>query len=642
MPEMNQENNFNIENNTTPTVPVEPVSPVVNIVPEVAVEPAPPVEIPVVEVKEEMPMEAPVVDIAPVEIVPEVVPVAPVMVNEIPEVLPVNNEIAVTNEPVVTVTPDMPVVAETPVVNVNAEVAPVIDNAVVVEEAINEMPVIETAPAEEMPVIITQPEVENFNVSNEVAPVVEPTVSETNVVTETPVVTSGEENTVINGVASNVTPTVTTETTPIEPTVEPDKKEGKKVGLFIGLGVVVIILGVLLALYFFVYNKPQFLFKSSLDILKNKLVKTTDGTDGPIQLDLSFQTNINSTDEMFKPMFDNINKLYFETSIYVDLQNKIEFMKLSSKYKEQDFINADMFIEKENAYVKFNGIYDKYIKTVLEDDIFKENSSNDDATVVLEGLIDAIDESLSDEYFTKVEKTIELNKMVKKVTANTLVINGENVVPFLTDVVTCLKANDEFLKAYANMQGIEKDAFVASLDSFLNDISNSSQDILNTINYQVVFYTEGFLNSVVGFGVVYEGVSYDLYFVEGALSLYTTADNSTELLLEANEKDGKYVVNAYIGEDVYSVIIGLTINENPSFTKPDVSNSVDAENLSAEDSMTILGGLTQTPGVVSFMTDFEDIIALVQMMMGMGTTEPDMDLDMDLDMDYSGGSIYFE
>ena len=640
MPEMNQENNFNIENNMTPTVPVEPVNPVVNVTQEPVVEIAPTVEIPVVEVVEETAAQTPVVEVAPVEIVPEVTTAAPVMVNEIPEVLPVNNDVVV-EESVVTITPNTQIVAETPVASINVEPVSVVNETAAEEllDSMDDMPVIETAPAvEETPVVSETPVVENSNeVVSEVAPVA-PTAP---VVEETPATPAAEENTIINSVVSDVTPTATPEVAPSTPDAseaKPEKKGTLKVILFILLGVAALVVGVVLAFYFFVYTKPQYLFKTSLDVLKNKISETTSSSDGPMQVDLSFQTNINSNDEMFKPIFENINKLYFETSIYLDLQNKIEFMKLDTKYKDQALLSADMFVEKENAFVKLNGIFDKYIKVILEEDIFKEESTDSNATIVAEGIINAVDVSLKNEYFTKVEKTASLNNMVKKVTANTLVINGENVVPFITDVVNTLKADEEFLVAYSEMQGITNDEFVLELDKFLKDIKETSQEVLNTINYQLTFYTEGILNAVVGLGVVYENVSYDLYFVDGSVSVYTTADNSTELLLEANQKDGKYVVNAYIGEDTYSVTVGFAVNENPTFTKPNVSSYVDADKLTEEDSMTILGGLMQSPGVATFMTDFQDVITLIQMMMGGGMTQPDTDLDVD----FNDSTIYLE
>lgn len=642
MPEMNQENNLNVENSVTPVVPVEPVNPVETVVQEPVVNVVPNVEIPNVEVKEEVVTEAPFVEIAPAEIVQEAAPVSPVMVSEIPEVLPVNNEV-VNNEPVVTVTPESVVTPSEgiPPVEVANEVTPVVQVEPVVDEmpviqttpeVVEDMPVIETAPAvEETPVIETQSNVENpNNVINEVTPVdVQPV---TNIVTETSSTTS-EENTIINSVASTVTPTVSSETTQSVDSapVEPVKKEGKKTILFIVLGVVAVLLGAVLAFYFFVYTKPQYLFGASLDILREKLQTTVNDNSGPMQVEMSLQTNINSTDAMLKPMFDNLNKLYLETNLYVDLGNKVEFMSLKSKYKDLDFVNADMFVEKENAFIKLNGIYDKYIKVILEEDIFKENETDKNAVVALEGLIDAVDNSLKAEYFTKVEKTVPLNNVVKKVTANTLVINGENIIPFVTDVVNNLKANEDFLNAYAKMENIEKEQFVNALDSFLGDIKESKQEVLNTINYQLTFYTEGLLNTPVGLGIVYEDQSYDLYFVEGSLSVFSTVDSSTELLLEVTQKEEKYTINAYIGEDTYSFVVGLKVVEKPSFTKPDVSNHVAVENLTQEDSMTILGGLTQSPGVTSFMTDFQDVISLLQMMMGGGDIQPDADLDMDFD-----------
>lgn len=651
MPEMNQENNLNVENNATPVVPVEPVTPNVEVAVAPVVDVAPTVEIPTVEIKEEpVVTEAPVVQIAPTEIVPESVP-APVMVNEIPEVLPVNNDVPA-EESVVTVTPETvveaaPVIETAPVVeaalDVVNEVAPVVEATpeVVSEVApVAEMPMPEvtTEVVDDIPVIETTPAIEE-NSNNVVI------TNETPAAPEAPVV-QGEENTIINSVVSDVTPSVTPETNATEPVagtpVEPVKKEGKKVWLFVVLGVVALVVGVVLALYFFVYSKPTFLFEKSLSVLRNNLNAEEVSSAKPMQLDLSFQSNINTTDESLKPIFDNINKLYLETSIYLDLGNKIEFMKLKSKYKDQDFVNADIFVEKENAFVKLDKLFDKYIKVVLEEDIFKENEGNKDAIIVVDGLLAAIENSLDDKYFTKVEKTVSLNNVVKKVNANTLVINNENVIPFLTSIINELKANNQFLEAFARMQEIEKADVVTVLDKTLSDMKETS-GMVGEVNYQISFYTEGFMNKPVGMGVVADGSAYDVYFTEETLSVLTTVESSTEVLLDASKKDDKYNVNIYLGEDTLSFVLGFKVNENPSFTKPDVTNFVEAEKLTQDEVGQITGALIQSPGVMTFMTDFQDVIAMLQMMMGSGMDQVEGDFTTDFDSDMMGdNTLYLE
>lgn len=629
MPEMNQENNLNVENNATPVVPTEPVTPNVEVAAAPVVNVAPTVEIPTVEVKEEPVVEeAPVVQVAPAEIVPESAP-EPVMVNEIPEVLPVSNDVPV-EEPVVTVTPET-VVETAPV----AEVAP----EVVTETApVNEAPMPEeiTEVVDDIPVIETTPAVEE-NSSNEVA-------SETPVAPEAPAVPT-EENTIINSVVSDVTPVApeTNATAPVDAApAEPVKKEGKKVWLFVVLGVLALVVGVVLAFYFFVYSKPTFLFKSSLSLLRNQLNAENVENNEPMQVDLSFQTNINTTDETLKPMFDNINKLYLETSIYLDLGNKIEFMKLNSKYKDQDFINAEMFVEKENAFVKLDKIYDKYIKVVLDEDIFKEDEGSKDAIIVADGVLAAIENSLEKEYFTKVEKTVSLNNVVKKVNANTLVINNENIVPFLTSIVNELKANNAFLEAFARMEEMEKADVVSGLDSALSDMK-STADMVGEVNYQISFYTEGFMNNLVGMGVSVDGEAYDVYFTEDTLSVLTTKESSTELLLDATKNQDKYNVNLYLGEDKLSFVLGLKVNEKPSFTKPDVTNAVEAEKLTQDEVGQITMGLMQSPGVATFMNDFQDVITMLQMLMGSGMGQVEDDFSSDFDSDIMDDStLYLE
>ena len=629
MPEMNQENNLNVENNATPVVPTEPVTPNVEVAADPVVNVAPTVEIPTVEVKEEPVVEeAPVVQVAPAEIVLESAP-EPVMVNEIPEVLPVSNDVPV-EEPVVTVTPET-VVETAPAMEATPEV-------VTETEPVNDapMPEVNTEVVDDIPVIETTPAVEE-NTSNVVA-------SETPVAPEAPAVPT-EENTIINSVVSDVTPAApeTNATAPVDAApAEPVKKEGKKVWLFVVLGVLVLVVGVVLAFYFFVYSKPTFLFKSSLSVLRNQLNAENVENNEPMQVDFSFQTNINTTDETLKPMFDNINKLYLETSIYLDLGNKIEFMKLNSKYKDQDFINAEMFVEKENAFVKLDKIYDKYIKVVLEEDIFKEDEGSKDVIIVADGVLAAIENSLEEQYFTKVEKTVPLNNVVKKVNANTLVINNENIVPFLTSIINDLKANNEFLEAFARMEEMEKADVVSGLDSALSDMK-STADMVGEVNYQISFYTEGFMNNLVGMGVSVDGEAYDVYFTEDTLSVLTTKESSTEVLLDATKNQDKFNVNLYLGEDKLSFILGLKVNEKPLFTKPDVTNAVEAEKLTQDEVGQITMGLMQSPGVATFMNDFQDVITMLQMLMGSGMGQVEDDFSSDFDSDIMDDStLYLE
>ena len=143
--------------------------------------------------------------------------------------------------------------------------------------------------------------------------------------------------------------------------------------------------------------------------------------------------------------------------------------------------------------------------------------------------------------------------------------------------------------------------------------------------------------------IIVDGGAYDVYFTEDTLSVLTTKESSTELLLDATKNQDKYNVNLYLGEDKLSFVLGLKVNEKPSFTKPDVTNAVEAENLTQDEVGQITMGLMQSPGVTTFMNDFQDVITMLQMLLGggIGQVEDDFSSDFYSDfMDYS--TIYLE
>ena len=673
MPEMNNEN-LNVDNNVTvvPTEPVVPVEPVVNV--------APTVEIPTVEVSTNEVAEAPVVTVAPVEIQPSEVPVSTesVIVNNIPEIMPANN--VVNEEPVITVTPDTvsvnePMVSEVPVVPVEpvADVStPVVDNipvinttpevvvstveatepvAATVAPVVDDIPVIETSPAVDEPTVPVVPPAGTqsvfetpssdtpntlvVNPSNMETPV-EPTQNVT--VNETPVVS--DDNTIINSVVSDVAPDVVPNVVSTQKPVDtgslgvdvvPAKKEGKKIGLVIALGVVAIILGVVLAFYFFVYNKPSMMFKASIKTLKTQLNGPIAEKLKPSQFEFSLQTKINTNNEMYKPLYNNLTKLSLDGNIYLDLGSEIEFLKLNAKYQEKDLISLDALLEKDLAYIKLNDIFDKYINTNVK---LLSNDDNSDIMVVAHGILDALDKSLKEDYFTKLNKTVELGGVVTEVVANTLVINGENIGTFANDIVNVLKNNKEFLTAYANISKFTSDDVVKMLDELVAGFNNLSNEQKNEFNYQMVFYTKGIINKPVGFGVSGNGQAFDIYLFESNVTAYTTVDSSTTKVLEMTLKDDKYDINIYSDGDTYSFMLGFKEVNNPSFTKPDVTNSVTMMELTEDDYLQIAGRFMKAPGASAFMTDFEEvIISLFQGMLGAGIPEEDELLDTEVNIE---------
>lgn len=635
-----------------PEAPVVEVAPVVSSEPPVIETPEPVVVEPVSVIPPVENIADDVVSVEPtsvVEVVPEetvsapVEPVTPAtpVVEAMPEVLP--NDVPVVEDTVVTVTPEsVPVVEPSPADSVSVE--PVV--TATQSEGANTSSVLDELSSDSHNTLVTNP-------TNEAAPEIpsEPAAP----VQETPV-SPVEENTIINSVVSDVAPTVKApaQSTPeagTTPEATEKPKKGGKIGLIIG-GVLVVLLIAVVCWYFLVYTKPVNMFKSTLGVFKSQLNKTLETETEPTRASMTFKTKLSSSDPALQETYDKLNNLYLEVDLYTDMKSQIMQMGLLVEYKDKTLLDLDALVEKAMAYFKFEGAYDKYISMELEENLFEDDGSND-AAIVVDGFLTALDESLKSEYFTKVNKTITLNNEQVEVKANTLVINSSNIGTLVKDIVEKLQTNAEFVSAFSRIEGQEDEDTIAQLNDFItatSDTSSWSEEQKASMSFQVTLYTTGLINTPVGMGFSADGQEFNMYFNESSIVVYLTEDGKESKVLDVTVSGTNYIVNAFVGEDVYTFEIGFKVDEKPTFTKPDVTNSVKYTELTEEDAGTLMIGIMTSEGFTTFSEDFADLFALVGGLLGGGTTEPDYDYEDDMyydeDFDYeyddTYGDIVFE
>jgi hypothetical protein len=286
-----------------------------------------------------------------------------------------------------------------------------------------------------------------------------------------------------------------------------------------------------------------------------------------------------------------------------------------------------MFTENNKSYIKLNDVYDKYLLTETEDAL-----ETKDLMTIVDGYMLAFEESLKEEYFTKEEKTIKINNEDVKVNASTLKIDSTNISTLVTDIFTKLKSNNEFMTAYAKLQDITKEEAIKEMDdsiSSLSDTSTWTEEMKKSLNYQITVYTKGLLNTPVGVGITSDKITYTMYFTEENIIVYQTMEGKETKVLDVSLNGNKYNVNMYVGEEVLSFIVGYSVEENPTFTKPDTSNSVKMEELTQEDTMNITMALMGSEGMQSLTSDFAAELQMLQMLlpsMGIGGDTPSTEM----------------
>ena len=388
-------------------------------------------------------------------------------------------------------------------------------------------------------------------------------------------------------------------------------KKSKK-GLVAVLAIVIIAILAGVGYYFLRPVTARDLFISKINATIDESAESNSAKSEAINSTLTLSGNIESDSEEIKQVADYINQGKFTLNLQADKKAKKVAVSASVDYQGENLLSGKVFYANDdNIYVYVQDLFDKYfkfnLKEVLEDEgslqgIFEESNLSLGEKINLSKankiLKNEISENLKEEYFVKEE--------VDGMKKNTLKLTVGELRRIVIDVITSLKDNQDYLNCYE-----KPDEIKASFEDVINSISKIENDY-DSYTVEISLYTRGISKDVQKVDV--RVVASDTE--EGTFTINKIDDDNYEfnLIVKAEQNNMPVTAEALSGTikrekvddntekvavvvdnipEVGKVTLNIEVKEENTtdLESIDVSNSVDINNLSQTDAITLYTNL---------------------------------------------------
>ena len=343
------------------------------------------------------------------------------------------------------------------------------------------------------------------------------------------------------------------------------EKEKKKVnrGNVAPVVVVILVIIALGALLFFggryylsSRNNIKILVDNYFNYLEENIVNTNSES-GSLKFSVKGDTNGDNG-----KVFKILNNLDFTINYDIDYKNNIVNLDLNTNYYGDKLIDINTYIENNTLYFYSGDLYNKYIEYRIDKDGSGEKVTKEDIKILVNGIKNAISESLKDEYFTKSNEKVD-GKMLNKVELN---LSDSNTKSIYEDIINCLLRNDSFIDSAAKLMG--KDRY---------EIKELFNDELNNIKYDeytdttISLYTK--FTKFVMLEIKDDNDKLTIKKDDNIYSYKLEGSESYNGTIEVNSSDENYNIIIKDNNNLEIKISG-NFNKNTEVVKKDVSNSV--------------------------------------------------------------------
>lgn len=376
--------------------------------------------------------------------------------------------------------------------------------------------------------------------------------------------------------------------------VEPRKKP---IGAIFLIILLLLIVGGI-AYYYLVLDNPKTIFTTAINTALDKVNFEEPKKSGTIDYNLNL--NITSPNEEMKDTLDIINK--FKLSGTFGIDNNLNELNGIINYKDKQLLNYNILVDSgENpaVYAKSSDLYDKIIKIELEEDESTDYDTNiNDYKQIVSSIKNALNSSLENANYEK--KLVKLNnETVKKIS---LKIDEE----FLVNIYNKLLQDNSFISSYANIKNMTNEEISDLLNKDITD-AEGNNEILN-------LYLTSFKNEFLKFEYVSDKDSLtitkdnDKYNFDLSES-YTSIYQGYVKLTEVNNKNNLTFSVSLIEEELnIDANIEYTIDETNKINFMDISDSVNLDELSEEETNKITENIFKNEAFNSLMEDVEKIM----------------------------------
>lgn len=395
----------------------------------------------------------------------------------------------------------------------------------------------------------------------------------------------------------------------------PSKNKSSKkiiVPIIFVLGMLLIAAGGLLT-YFKFFNNPKIVFGKVISSSLNSFYERLETNYNTFSGEGEFSYKITASDEALKPIIEALNGIKLDYKYSLDKKNKLFNFDFNSSYNDEKLLNLNAYGSDSKIYFLLKDIFDKYIYNEIDqyDKLFESFDQTEDIKIILKSIKKALDKGFSNDDFIRESTVIKIDEKDTKVNSNTLVLTKEKMNSISKTIATVLKDDEEFIKAFDKIS--DTNSTKEDLEEFIKE-DNTNDFVESTI----IIYTKGLLNEFVG------------------LKISTDDDNKTNLLLvKENEKlykaefknDNEIVLTiSFKFNSISDNKVDLTLNldipkalnievnskysvkYNDAFNKKDITSNVNINDLTEEDTNTIMTNLMECEGLKKLIEKIQPLV----------------------------------
>lgn len=373
------------------------------------------------------------------------------------------------------------------------------------------------------------------------------------------------------------------------------EKEKKKVnrGNVAPVVVVILVIIALGALLFFggrYYLSSRNNIKILVDNYFNYLeenIANTNSKSGSLKFNVKGDTNGDNG-----KVFKILNNLDFNINYDIDCKNDIVNLDLNTNYYGDKLIDINTYIENNTLYFYSGDLYNKYIEYKIDKDGNGEEVTKEDIKIIVDGIKNAISESLKDEYFTKSNEKVD-GKTLNKVELN---LSDSNTKSIYEDIINCLLRNDSFIDSAAKLMGKNRDEIKELFNDELNNIKD--EEYTDTT---ISLYTK--FTKFVMLEIKDDNDKLTIKKDDNIYSYKLEGSESYNGTIEVNSSDENYNIIIKDNNNLEIEING-SFNKNTEVDKKDVSNSVMADEMTENEMEEIFDKVSKNK---AFKRIYEDI-----------------------------------
>lgn len=373
------------------------------------------------------------------------------------------------------------------------------------------------------------------------------------------------------------------------------EKEKKKVnrGNVAPVVVVILVIIALGALLFFggryylsSRNNIKILVDNYFNYLEENIVNTNSES-GSLKFSVKGDTNGDNG-----KVFKILNNLDFTINYDIDYKNDIVNLDLNTNYYGDKLIDMNTYIENNTLYFYSGDLYNKYIEYKIDKDGNGEKVTKEDIKILVDGIKNAISESLKDEYFTKSNEKVD-GKMLNKVELN---LSDSNTKSIYEDIINCLLRNDSFIDSAAKLMGKNRDEIKELFNDELNNIKD--EEYTDTT---ISLYTK--FTKFVMLEIKDDNDKLTIKKEDNIYSYKLEGSESYNGTIEVNSNDENYNIIIKDNNNLEIKISG-NFNKNTEVVKKDVSNSVIIDEITENEMEEIFDKVSKNK---AFKRIYEDI-----------------------------------